>query len=161
MGALDRPAVEDFLFEEAAMLDDWRLVDWLGLFTDDARYLVPSVDSPPDAQPDTTLFYIADNRHRLEQRVVRLGKRTAHAEYPHSKTRRVIANVRIRGRDGEVTVVTCNFVTFRTKNGVTDTFMGHHEYRLVETGQGLKIREKRTVLDLDALSPQGKVSIIV
>ena len=29
--------VEDFIAREAAMLDEWRLDEWLGLFTDDGR----------------------------------------------------------------------------------------------------------------------------
>jgi len=34
--------VENFLVREAALLDEWRLDDWLALFTEDARYLVPA-----------------------------------------------------------------------------------------------------------------------
>ena len=48
-----RADVEDLLFHEAALLDDWRLDDWLGLLTADARYEVPSNDRP-DAQPEDT-----------------------------------------------------------------------------------------------------------
>jgi Small subunit of phenylpropionate dioxygenase len=33
--------VEDFIAREAAMLDEWRLDEWLGLFTDDGRYSGP------------------------------------------------------------------------------------------------------------------------
>jgi hypothetical protein len=32
--------VEAFLFEEAALLDTWRLDEWLGLFTADCKYVV-------------------------------------------------------------------------------------------------------------------------
>ena len=32
--------------------------------------------------PDDTLFLIADDEHHLTERVKRLGKKTAHAEYP-------------------------------------------------------------------------------
>ena len=38
--------VEAFLYDEAALLDAWRLDDWLALFTRDARYEVPSTDRP-------------------------------------------------------------------------------------------------------------------
>ena len=43
-----RLEAEDFLVEEAALLDDWRLDDWLALFTPDARYVVPSTDRPDE-----------------------------------------------------------------------------------------------------------------
>ena len=64
--------VEDFLFNEADLLDQWRLPEWLELFTDDAEYQVPCMDLPADANPDTNLFYIADDRFRLGERVKRL-----------------------------------------------------------------------------------------
>lgn len=93
-----REQVEDFMFLEAEMLDEWRLKEWLGLFTADGGYYVPTTDSAPNASPDNALFYVADDRFRLEQRVERLLKRTAHAEFPKSKTRHLVSNVRIRAR---------------------------------------------------------------
>ncbi|MDP6228622.1 MAG: aromatic-ring-hydroxylating dioxygenase subunit beta, partial [Dehalococcoidia bacterium] len=38
--------VEQFLYHEAALLDEWRLDEWLTFFTDDARYVVPTTDLP-------------------------------------------------------------------------------------------------------------------
>ena len=37
--------IERFLVDEAALLDEWRLEEWLALFAEDGRYLVPSLDS--------------------------------------------------------------------------------------------------------------------
>jgi 2,3-dihydroxy-2,3-dihydro-p-cumate dehydrogenase len=76
-----RTDVEDFLFAEAELLDEWRLPEWLELFTDDAIYYVPATDLAVDASPDNNLFYVADDRFRLSERVKRLMKRTAHAEF--------------------------------------------------------------------------------
>lgn len=158
---IQRTDVEDFLFLEAELLDDWRLQEWLGLFTDDAHYYVPSTDLPPDAAPDNNLFYIADDRFRLGERVARLTKRTAHAEFPHSKTRHLYSNVRIRGRTADELDVRAAFATYRTKDGNTDLYIGSSRYRLVPTDGGLKIREKRCQLDMDGLRPQGRISIIL
>jgi len=161
MNDIRRDEVEDFLFREAELLDDWRLREWLELFTDDARYLVPSTDLKVDASPDDNLFYIADDRFRLGERVARLMKRTAHSEHPRSKTRHLVANVRIRGRSQDAIEVGAAAVTYRTKNGITDTFIGSNRYQLVVNGQGLKIREKRCHLDLDGLRPHGRISILL
>ncbi len=158
---ISRDDVEDFLYREAELLDEWRLPEWLALFTDDARYLVPSTDLSRDASPDTNLFYIADDRFRLGERVARLMKRTAHSEYPRSKTRHLVSNVRVRSRTGDAIEVGAAFVTYRTKDGVTDTFIGSSRYQLVPADDGLRIREKRCHLDLDGLRPQGRVSIIL
>jgi len=52
--------VENFLVREAALLDEWRLDDWLALFTEDARYMVPATDLPT-ADPKETLAIINDD----------------------------------------------------------------------------------------------------
>lgn len=161
MTAVRRDEVEDFLYREAELLDEWRLEEWLTLFTDDARYLVPSTDLKADASPDNNLFYIADDRFRLGERVARLMKRTAHSEYPRSKTRHLVSNVRIRARSADGIEVGAAAVTYRTKDGVTDTYIGSNRYQLVVNGSGLKIREKRCHLDLDGLRPHGRVSILL
>jgi len=156
-----RDQVEDFMFLEAEMLDEWRLKEWLTLFTEDASYYVPATDVAANASPDTALFYVADDRFRMEQRVERLLKRTAHAEYPRSKTRHLVSNVRIRGRKDDELDVGAAVVTHRTKGGLTETYIGSYRYRLCLTAEGLRIREKRCVLDMDGLRPNGRISIIL
>ena len=93
-----RQQVEDFIYHEAALLDAWRLDDWLELLTADAVYCVPSNDRPY-ADPKKTLFIIADDINRIRARVTRLKDKSAHAEYPPSRTRRIITNVRIVGEE--------------------------------------------------------------
>jgi len=161
MQNVSRADIEDFLFTEADLLDEWRLPEWLELFTDDAIYYVPSTDVAADASPEKTLFYVADDRFRLSERVKRLMKRTAHAEFPHSRTRHLVSNVRIRNRSqDEIEVGSC-FITYRTKDTVTDTYFGSNRYRLVAESGILRIREKRCLLDSDGLRTQGRVSIIL
>jgi p-cumate 2,3-dioxygenase beta subunit len=154
--------VEDFLFDEADLLDSWRLEEWFALFTEDCRYLVPPGDLPPDASPESTLFYIADNHVLLRERVRRLAKRNAHAEYPHSKTRHLISNVRILPASNENEIaVRCAFLTHRSRAGIIDTFIGTVRYRLVRQDGKLRIREKRCRLDNDNLREQGRISILL
>ena len=43
MQTFTRAEIEDFLYHEAALLDDWRLEDWLALYTDDAELQSPLV----------------------------------------------------------------------------------------------------------------------
>lgn len=161
MQDISRAAVEEFLFAEADLLDEWRLPEWLELFTDDATYSVPATDVPANASPDNSLFYVADDRFRLSERVKRLMKRTAHAEFPHSRTRHVVSNVRIRSRAEAELEVSSAFITFRTKDGVTDTYFGSNRYKLVQIEGHLRIRDKRCLLDSEGLRMQGRVSIIL
>ena len=159
--ALTRNDVEEFLIEEAALLDAWRLSEWRALFDAECRYLVPSPSSDPYAAPGATLYLIADDGFHLTERVKRLGKPTAHAEHPHSRTKRLISNVRILERGADALSAQCAFVTFRASQGTTDIFFGRHEYRFVARDGTLKIAEKRTILEMEALRPHGKLSIIV
>ncbi|MFZ5487316.1 MAG: aromatic-ring-hydroxylating dioxygenase subunit beta [Burkholderiaceae bacterium] len=162
MQNLTRSEVEDFLYHEAALLDDWQLDDWLALYTADARYEVPATDLPRDASPDSSLFYIADDAFRLSERVKRLNKKMAVSEQPRSKTRHLVSNVRILARSADSAQVNAAFVTYRSKDGFTDTYVGSTDYTLVRGADGaLKIRSKRCVLDLESLRPQGRVSILL
>lgn len=161
LSELTRADVEDFLINEAALLDDWLLQQWRRLFAPGCRYLVPNMAGDPYASADSTLFLIADDEHHLTERVKRLGKKTAHAEYPRSLTQRLIGNVRILERVDETLKVQSSFVTFRFSQGVTDTYFGRHEYILVRPNDAILIKEKRTILKMGALRPHGKLSIIV
>ncbi len=153
--------IEQFLFRDADLLDDWRLHEWLATFTADAHYLVPSTDLP-EGDPDVDLMLVSDDRFLLEQRVNSLLTRAAHAEYPHSRTRRLIGNVQAwEGADG-VREVTANFAVYRTRPGVFDTYVGRYRLLLVPDGeQGYLFRLRRAELTLDALRPHGKVSVIL
>jgi p-cumate 2,3-dioxygenase beta subunit len=156
-----RQQVEDFLYEEAALLDAWRLDDWLALMTDDAVYRVPSNDRP-DADPKDALFIVADDINRIRARVARLKKKDAHAEDPRSRTRRLLTNVRILERNGAALKVEANFsvTRFRRNDGIR-TYIGHYRYELRVDGPRLKIAKREAVIDSMELGSLGSVSFIL
>lgn len=157
---LTRAEVEDFLFAEAALLDDWRLDEWFALFAPGGVYEVPTAGAPDDDDPAKSLFYIADDYVRLRERVARLNKREAHAEFPHSRTRHMISNVRILSVEAGLARVACNLVCYRARNGKVDTYFGHCFYTIDTGASAWTIASKRVLLDMDLLYP-GKVSIIL
>jgi p-cumate 2,3-dioxygenase beta subunit len=166
-----RLAVEEFLYAEAALLDEWRLDEWLTLLTPQARYEVPSTDRP-DGRPDTALMLISDTRSMVDARVKRLNSRKAHREFPWSRTRRIIGNVRVldQADSGELTV-TANFAVYRSRRGHTHCYVGRYLYRLIPAdaapavdGGGLgafTIAFRRAEVDLETLEEHGTVSIIL
>jgi len=159
--AITREQIEDFLYREAAILDDWKLDEWLGLLTEDARYLIPPNDTP-DGEPHNTLFIIADDIHRIRSRVKRLKSPDAHAEFPPSRTRRLIANVRILERGGDTVTVTANFSVHRfRRGGKGGAYVGRYVYRLRVTRDGFRIAERRAILDTEELGALGAVSFIL
>ena len=157
---VDRSTVEDFLYREAALLDEWRLLEWLELFTGDCLYEIPALDCPDD-EAGRTFSLIHDNRVLLEQRVARLMKPTAHAEFPHSRTRRLVGNVRVLGAHGEQTMIAANFAVHRVDLYSHVEFVGRYEHVLTSTREGLRFTHRKAVLDHQVLQPQGKISIIL
>lgn len=152
--------VEQFLYDEAETLDQWRLHEWLDLFLPQGHYLVPSTDLP-EGDPGRDLFLVQDDRFLLEQRVNSLMKRSAHAEYPHSRTRRIVGNLRVREESDDLRV-TANFAVFRVRGGVIDTYVGQYRHVLRRDEDGaLRFLERKAILDLFSLRPHGKVSIIL
>ena len=160
---ITRAEAEEFLVNEAEILDDWRLPEWPKLYTRDARYEVcgPAAINAMTDNPDSHLFLVADRIDRIEGRANRLMKPTAHAEYPHSKTRHLVSNFRVNpGENGE-TKVRANFAVFRSKEDNQTVYMGEYHYILVRENGEIKIRTKRCILDLNSLSNQGRLTIIL
>jgi p-cumate 2,3-dioxygenase beta subunit len=160
---LSREQVEDFLYHEAELIDDWKLEEWAKLYTEDSVYEVtsPSSADPVGSDPSNSLFLIADRIDRIRGRATRLMKKTAHAEYPHSKTRHLVANIRPQSGEGNQTSVRANFAVYRTKEDTTSVFMGRYRYRLLNTDAGIRILQKRVILDLNSLYDQGRLTIIL
>ncbi len=156
---MTRAEIEDFLYHEAALLDAWRLDEWLALLTEDATYRVPSNDAP-GADPASALFTIADDMHRLRGRVTRLKDPHAHAEFPRSRTRRLISNVRILER--QPLVVEANFIVHRFRaNESVRQYVGRYRYGLVLQDGKLKINSREAILDAMELGSLGSVSFIL
>jgi len=156
---MTRVEVEEFLYQEAALLDAWRLDEWLALLTDDAVYQVPSNDRP-DADPKQALFTIADDIHRIRARVQRLKDPHAHAEHPPSRTRRIISNVRIVEKTP--LRVEANFIVYRfRRNENVREYVGHYKYVLKNENGKLRIARREAILDRMELASLGAVSFIL
>ena len=110
---ISRTLVEDFLYREADCLDRWALEEWLALWADtgEISYVVAPTGEPDVAElePSTAMFLIADDRYRLQQRVIRMGKKTFHSEYRPSRTRHMYSNVRLLRQTDETVDVCVQF----------------------------------------------------
>jgi p-cumate 2,3-dioxygenase subunit beta len=158
--ALSRGRVEDFLYAEAALLDAWRLDEWLLLFDEDAKYEVPCNDAV-DGNPAHDLLLVDDNYTRLAARVERLNSRRAHREYPHSRTNHQVFNVRVGDPSDDDTSVTASFTVWRFRTGRSSCYVGQYRYRLRQHDGGFRIAAKRAELDMMDLRDVGDVAIIL
>lgn len=73
----------------------------------------------------------------------------------------MITNVRVLGAEGDNIIVSANFAVHRMRYESVDTYIGHYDLKLVRDGKLLKIRERRAILDNEALRPHGKISFIL
>jgi len=156
-----RAEVEDFLYHEAALLDAWKLKEWEELLTDDATYYVPPNDEL-EGDYKNTLYIISDDRERIRQRVIRVLDPNCHAEFPRSRTCRLISNVRILGVEGDIVRVSSNFVCYRYRRYQREfVYVGTYEHQLRKTAQGFKVKERRVLLAAHELGQLGSVSFIL
>jgi p-cumate 2,3-dioxygenase beta subunit len=165
LASVQRPEVEDFLFREAQLLDDWDLDTWLTLWAPGrTRYVVPCNDDP-GGDPATDLVLIDDDELRMRLRVERLNSRKAHREYPHSQTSHQVSNVMLGAPgDGDTEAelpVTAAFTVWRFRHGKATYYVGRYHYRLVAAGGTLRIRAKRSVLAMTELRPAGDLAILL
>lgn len=155
-----RMEIETFLYADAELLDAWELERWLELFDEDATYQVPGTGNP-EGDPRTQLFLLTDDYTTLRSRVTRLMSKSAYAEQPRSRTRRLVTNVRVVSDEGELVRARADFLIVRAKWGETDTLVGEYHLVLRRHDHGFHFVERRAVLDNESLRPIGKIAIIV
>jgi 3-phenylpropionate/trans-cinnamate dioxygenase beta subunit len=146
--------ITQFLYHEAALLDDWRFREWLDLLSQDISYTMRTVtnaqtrDRRRSVQPPSTWIF-NDTYQQLERRVARLETGMAWAEEPPSRTRHLVTNVQAMQseRDDEVDV-RLNYILYRAQKERDETFYaGVRHDRLRRTGSGWQVCRREIVLD--------------
>jgi p-cumate 2,3-dioxygenase beta subunit len=155
-----RAEVEDFLFEEAALLDQWRLDEWITLFVPGAGLLVPTTDWTGQ-EPDAAGYFVADDWELVNARVKRLKSRKAHAENPHSRTTRLVGNVRLISRAGDQLRVAANFVIHRFRDGGEFQYVGRYDHLLRVGSDTLRFDVRRSILTNESMQPGARLSFIL
>ncbi|MFC5181350.1 aromatic-ring-hydroxylating dioxygenase subunit beta [Actinomadura harenae] len=157
--ALDRlllqHEVEQFLFREADLLDRHEFDAWLELFADDLRYVMPIRLNLPSKDGETreseqALALFDDDKPFLEARVRKLRTGSAWAEEPPSRTVRLVTNVMVGAPDPETGdfAVTSRFLLNRNRHeDEEDTYAGSRADRFRRTSDGLRIFERRIMLN--------------
>ena len=141
---LDVYGCERFLQHEAQLLDDGRFDDWLGLFTEDAWYWVPS--EPNQADPFETVSLIYDDRRLLETRVRRLSSPRMYSQEPRSRTSRIVSNVTLEDIEENSCIVRSKFMMIECRRDQQRLFAGTMLHGLVQTGGRIMIAWKRVDL---------------
>ncbi|PWV59774.1 3-phenylpropionate/cinnamic acid dioxygenase subunit beta [Plasticicumulans acidivorans] len=147
--------VEQFLYLEAALLDEWRFREWLELMSDDISYVLltntqaQTRDRRRSKQPPLTYIF-NESKFQLERRVARLETGMAWSEEPPSRTRHFVSNLRVLEYDDEHVETSCNYLIHRaSKQRDIFTFVGtrHDALRRVEGGAGWQVYSRELALD--------------
>ncbi|MFI4976320.1 MAG: 3-phenylpropionate/cinnamic acid dioxygenase subunit beta [Caulobacterales bacterium] len=152
--ALLQHRVEQFLYDEAALLDARRYRDWLGLVTDDVHYWMPirrtvtlsNIDREFTKLGDMAFF--DDTKELLEMRVKKLEAGSAWSEDPPSRSRHFVSNVRIVGVDGDEISLDVCFHLYRTRlNTEVDSWIGRRTDVLRLHGESFQLARRHIFLD--------------
>ena len=137
---------EQFLIQEARLLDDGRFDEWLNLFTADAWYWVPS--QPNQESPRDTISLMYDDRRLLETRVRRLASPRIYSQEPRSRTSRMIGNVTIEEvvPGGKACTVRSKFQLLEYRRETQRIFGGTCFHHLIQGEKGIQIAWKRVDL---------------
>ncbi|MFF5499467.1 aromatic-ring-hydroxylating dioxygenase subunit beta [Streptomyces aquilus] len=169
VGVETQHRIEQFLYAEAALLDDHRFTEWLELFTDDVHYWLPTRVTRTVrerdieiAGPDGAAFF-DDDKAFLAGRVRRLTSGQAWSEEPPSRTRRLLTNVRVTELDSGEFEVRVNFHVLRSRLELhQDSFSGERTdlLRPADTPLGFQIARRKIVLDTTTL-PAPSISVFL
>lgn len=161
---------------EAMLLDERRFDQWLALLADDVRYQVPTRRNrtPDDTadfatwsldaelSSDADLPFIDDDLAALRSRVDRLRTGTAWAEWPPSRTTRVIGLPLVTGRPAEDEVdVRCPFVLHKDRvESESSLISGFRRDRLRRQAGSWSLARRVVVLNAVIL-PSHNLSVIL
>jgi 3-phenylpropionate/cinnamic acid dioxygenase small subunit len=107
--AAERDRFRGFLEQEARLLDQDRLEDWLGLFARECAYWVPATPGGGDPRREVAISF--DDRRRIEDRIYRLRTGYAWSQKPKSRTVRMVSNVEVfRADRDDARMVRSNFL---------------------------------------------------
>jgi 3-phenylpropionate/cinnamic acid dioxygenase small subunit len=163
VGDLDRlllaREVEDLLYLEAELLDEWRLEAWLDLLTDDVRYFMPlrrnvapAERAREQSREREEMSWFEEGKETLAQRVRQIQTGFHWAEEPLSRVCHLVSNVRIVAATGDEVIVRSRFLVYRNRAGeATDLYVGKREDVLRRVDGRWRIARRTVLLDQDVM----------
>ena len=148
---MNRDDLIDFVYDEAATIDQMRWDDWLALFHKDGRYWMPLEWQQEDPILQPSLMY--EDRLLLTVRVERLAGERTFSQKPKSRCHHLMERPRIlsMGEDGGVHKLRTSFIYTETRGDLLERYSGWVSHELVEVDGTLQIKLKRIdLINFDA-----------
>lgn len=143
--SVDLRAIEQFLYDEANLLDEPDLDRWIELYSEDGSYWMPVIPNQPDPLNHVSIFY--DDRVMMEVRRRNFVHPRAASKDHSVRASHIIGNVRCSGRNqqGDL-VVTSNFQCVLYYRREQRLYAGTYLHHLIATDNSFKIRHKKVQL---------------
>ena len=151
--------VEDFLFQEAELLDERRYEEWLDLFTEDAHYWMPMRRNVPADELEREFTregldvnWFDEGKDTLTRRVKQIRTGVHWAEQPPSRICHMVSNVQILHASPTETAVKSRFLLYRNRvETETDFLVGKREDLLRRVNGDWRIARRKIILDQNVL----------
>lgn len=148
---MNRDDLIDFIYDEAATIDQMRWDDWLALFHKDGRYWMPLEWQQDDPVLQPSLMY--EDRLLLTVRVERLAGERTFSQKPKSRCHHLLERPRIisMGEDDGLYKLRTSFIYTETRGDLLERYSGWVSHELVEEGGVLQVKLKRIdLINFDA-----------
>lgn len=155
--------IEQFLYHEAALLDDRRFWEWFALLADDLEYWMPvrstrsKGDESKEFAPIGGGAFFDEDKPLIAERLRKLDTGFSWAEDPPSRTRHYVSNVRIvsRASADEVRVAN-NFLVYRSRLArEEDLWAGWRDDVLRRTNGQWQIARRHIYIDQVSLNSKN------
>ena len=151
--------VEEFLYQEAELLDERRYEEWLELFTDDVHYWMPMRRNVPADELEreftregTDVNWFDEGKDTLTRRVKQILTGVHWAEQPPSRICHMVSNVQVLEAGPDEVRVKSRFLLYRNRvETETDFLVGKREDVLRRVDGGFRIARRKIVLDQNVL----------
>lgn len=150
---------EQFLFHEAAVMDDHRYDEWLDLWVrDDARYWLPC--NHEDVDPASQVSLVYEDFNGIEERILRLKSKFAHTQSPKARLLRVVSNVFLESVTENEMVGTSTFSLGSVRIDHEASWFGRSRHQLVRVDGQWKIKHKKVFM-LNNDAPMSNMTFLV
>ena len=152
--------VEQFLYHEAALLDERRYDEWIDLMAEDIHYFMPIRENVKfgewdreNSDPGSEISWFDEGKEVLEGRVRQLMTGVHWAEEPVSRIRHIISNVRVVGVHGDEIHTSDNFFVWHNRLlEEVNLFVGRRDNVLRRDPEtGFKVAKRTILLDQSVL----------
>ncbi|MDH3601449.1 MAG: 3-phenylpropionate/cinnamic acid dioxygenase subunit beta [Candidatus Tectomicrobia bacterium] len=151
--------IENFLYDEAELLDTRQFEDWLDLLTEDIRYWMPmrrnikfDNQEHEDTREQQDMNWFDEGKETLTQRVKQILTGVHWAEEPLSRVCHMVTNVRLMSVTPDEVQVKSRFLIYRNRQqDETDIFVGKREDTLRKVDGAWKIARRKIILDQNVL----------